>query len=145
MEYLLLLIEFFSKYYGEVYQGRFNINDEWISKNLFEEIFYFLPSYLTHLYGYYCNDYLYKKNNQLFLGRSNISNKIHCPIFEMTLNNIDIKDQFHLETPFWVIFSYYKERTDVPLLIKFLNKGIITKKYYLKDNNKKNLSDLLNN
>jgi len=148
MEYVLSIMEFISQYYGEVYQGSFDEKNNWIGKNYLEEIFYFLPSIFTHLYGSLSPNYLYLKNNQLFLGSYKPVNKIYPPILEMRINDKDIKDmflKFNLETPLWTILSYYQILNKYHSLdIRYLKNGIVSNSFNLLEIREKSLGDIIN-
>ena len=65
---MLHLSNIYTKVYGEVYSGHYNIESEYFEPNFYEKYLYLFPSFVNHFYaGLFYPNYMYQKNNLIIV------------------------------------------------------------------------------
>lgn len=144
---ILFANNIFTNVYGEVFQGYFT-EDLYYYPNIIEQYFYLLPSYVNHLYAKtFYSDYLYSKNDVLYLKSIGPSTQFSPPLLEFKLNENDFKNKinsFSNNTPIKYIFSYNNINGDFEIYLKYLKNGIQEKRCNINEIKDNTLIELLN-
>lgn len=146
---LIFFSDIYTNIYGDIYRGSFDIHDTIFLEPVFLEKFLFLfPSFINHLYGRnFYNCYLYEKNNLLYISNIKESKKLNPPLFNFTLNNIEMKNKilkFSNNIPLRYILLYYNfALSNQSIKVKYLKNGFKTSNLNLNDIKNLSLVDIL--
>lgn len=137
----------FTNVYGEVFQGFFHDN-LYYAPNCIEQYFYLLPSFINHFYGKtFYSDYLYSKNDVLYLKSIGQSNTFSPPLLEFKVNDNDFKiniNKFSNNIPLKYIFNYNYIFANFDVYFKYLKNGMQEKTLTLNEIKENTLTELLN-
>jgi len=129
-QFIFFITKIYTGLYGEVFKGYFYKN-KFYRPLLWENYFYLLPSFLNHMYGrLFSNEYVYQKNDILYLSSIKESKKLNPPILNFLIDQVESKKlitKFSNNIPFNYIWKYYELEGNQPIILKYLKGGIKTK------------------
>ena len=144
---LIYSANIYTNFYGVIFQGHYK-NNFYYKPTFLEYYLYLFPSFINHLYAKLLyKEYLYKKNNLLYLSSYNESKKITPPILGFTITGIELSTiikKFSNNIPCNYIFSYYGFIFNKEISIKYLKNGIKTKDTCIDEIKNLTLIDILN-
>ncbi|ADO67254.1 hypothetical protein crov221 [Cafeteria roenbergensis virus] len=144
---IIFVTQLYTKLYGDVYKGYYK-NNTYYKPMFLENYMYLLPSYFNHLYGKIFNiNYLYQKNNLLYLSNIKESIQLIPPVLSFNINNIESKNLvtgFSNNIPFKYIFMYYGVLLPTSINYKYIKSGVQIKEINSNEILEKSLTDILN-
>lgn len=145
-QFVIFITKIYTRLYGDVFEGYF-YQDKFYRPILFEQYFYIFPSFFNHFYGrFISNQYLYKKNNMLYLSNIKESKQLTPPILSFMIDGVEYKNmitKFSNNIPFDYIWRYYDLTQNLPIVFRYLKGGIKTRESTLDEIRNDSLINLI--
>ena len=127
---MLHLSNIYTRIYGDVYSGHYDIESEYFEPNFYEKYLYLFPSFVNHFYaGLFYPNYMYQKNNLYYLSLFGETKKIIAPLMFCTNEGNNYKNligRFCTNIPLIYIFNFNNFVPD-ELSFKYVKSGLQTK------------------